>query len=125
MTKQKLPIGTVLYTKDGRQVGNSIIVDHINDSGCDYLLRTDYGNETKCSAAVIPVLFYIGEVDKTHKHHPKQIEGLLTIIDRELFSDALKRVNDAVSVLDLPKAAKSIDEASAILEKAKLKLFEA
>lgn len=118
----KLPIGTVLLTKDGRQIGNAIIVAHIEELGCQYAIRSDYGNIAKCTAASIPHLFHIGPVDKTHKHYPKDMS--LTVIDAERFSDALTRIAESVAVMDLPKAAKSIDEAAAILEQAKVKLFE-
>lgn len=121
---KKHPIGTILYTKDGRQISNAIIIEHISDSGCDYLIRTDYGNVVKSSAAALSSLFYVGHVDKSHKHYPKEAELPLSFIDRERFTDALMRISDAVSVLDLPQAAKGIDEATAILEKAKVKLFE-
>ena len=53
----KLDIGTILYTKDGRKTGNAIIGE-IYDDGL-YSIRTDYGNDCKLDIQEIRKLFYI------------------------------------------------------------------
>ncbi len=53
----KYPINTILYTKDGRQVGNSIIFDY--DDNLNYIIKTDYGNTLIMSEADIEASFYI------------------------------------------------------------------
>lgn len=69
----KYDINTVLYTKDGRRLGNALIVGY--DVYAQYLskpiyiIKTDYGNELKMTAEQIESSFYVGSVcSASHKH---------------------------------------------------------
>lgn len=69
----KYDINTVLYTKDGRRLGNALIVGYdVYDqySRPTYIIKTDYGNELKMTAAAIESNFYVGSVcSASHKHY--------------------------------------------------------
>lgn len=58
----KLDIDTVLHTKDGRRIGNAII---IGKEGEYNIVKTDYGNECKLTDNEIHELFYIAFSDFT------------------------------------------------------------
>lgn len=68
-------INTILKTKDGRRVGNGII---IRELGGFYTVKTDYGNEMRLNEDEINELFYIDDSPRIdgyeiepHKHAVK------------------------------------------------------
>ncbi len=70
-----LEINTILHTRDGRKIGNAIIVS-ITDK--TYHIVTDYGNKCSCNLKEIKELFYIQKKTddeylnycrSTHKHY--------------------------------------------------------
>lgn len=69
-----MKINTVLYTRNGRVIGNAIVVGHEKPrAGISYYkVKTDYGNETVLSAGEIDSMFsvhgYYAKVDPSHKH---------------------------------------------------------
>ncbi len=74
-----LEVNTVLYTKDGRRMGNAIIVRVETSMRKDYGLKTiyhiktDYGNDAKMTEGEIQNEFHISEYDlvnmgSPHKH---------------------------------------------------------
>lgn len=79
----KYKIDTILYTKDGRQIGNAIIAGKNNLTG-DYIIRTDYGNFLQCSPNEIDEIFYTkqdeGEykfADESHKYHSSKYKVII------------------------------------------------
>ena len=72
----KYDINTTLYTKDGRRLGNALIVRYIVRYAQDpysktetYVIKTDYGNELRMTAEQIEGSFYVGSVcSASHKH---------------------------------------------------------
>lgn len=62
---------TVLHTKDGRKIGNAIIIDN---EGRFNLVKTDYGSETKLTDEEIEELFYIGFEDLSEEDKLLMIE---------------------------------------------------
>lgn len=59
-------INTILLTKDGRIIGNAIVVG-IRDGRV--LIKTDYGNYTIFPIKELETYFYIdGIAEKDHKH---------------------------------------------------------
>ena len=68
----KYDINTALYTKDGRRLGNALIVGYGRDPDGEpaYTVKTDYGNELKMTAEQIESTFYLGSVcSASHKHY--------------------------------------------------------
>tara|TARA_B110000977_G_C10911703_1_gene429536 strand:+ start:511 stop:900 length:390 start_codon:yes stop_codon:yes gene_type:complete len=55
-------VNTVLHTKDGRKIGNAIIVGKDDKYN---IIKTDYGNECKFTNGEIEECFYIGYSDLT------------------------------------------------------------
>jgi hypothetical protein len=57
----KLDINHILYTKDGREIGNAIVI-HNEGYGADgeivYIIKTDYGNECTLNESELCKLFY-------------------------------------------------------------------
>jgi hypothetical protein len=75
-------INTLLYTKDGRIIGNAIVTEKLPDS--KWKIKTDYGNEVILMEIEISPIFYIGhehidpyssqyaeENIENHKHYTK------------------------------------------------------
>lgn len=62
-----VPVNTILFTKDGRNIGNAIVVD-ISDGLVT--VKTDYGNEArKLNLSEVHTLFNVGPVaEPDHKH---------------------------------------------------------
>jgi hypothetical protein len=70
----KLSINMVLFTKDGRKAGNGIIINtYTAHKGVDiiYIVKTDYGNESRLTASEIQEFYRLGRIDTTHKHAVK------------------------------------------------------
>lgn len=68
----KYDINTALYTKDGRRLGNALIVRYAQDpySKPTYVIKTDYGNELSMTAEQLESTFYVGSIcGATHKHY--------------------------------------------------------
>lgn len=64
----EIKINTVLATKDGRLVGNGIVVEK-HPKKDRWMVKTDYGNMAPFSGKEIRELFFIGPVAKPdHKH---------------------------------------------------------
>ena len=59
---KNLKVNTVLYTKDGRKIGNAIVI-YNDDSG--FTVKTDYGNIVHFHEAEIDELFYTSLEDIT------------------------------------------------------------
>jgi uncharacterized protein YcsI (UPF0317 family) len=55
MKTKKYPVNTVLHTKDGRQIGNAIVINHITDFN---IIKTDYGHTCKFTDDEIESFFY-------------------------------------------------------------------
>lgn len=67
-----IKINTVLYTKDGRKIGNAIVNGNTHKG---YMIITDHGNTAgPLIAEEIEELFYIGAVDDTHKNAARKID---------------------------------------------------
>jgi hypothetical protein len=49
------PVNTVLYTKDGRHIGNAIVIGHTGKSN---IIKTDYGNKATLSDDEIKEIFH-------------------------------------------------------------------
>lgn len=61
--------GRVLFTKDGRKIGNAIAKksQSVDDM---YIVTTDYGNKARLTTAEIHEWFYIGDkAEPDHKHY--------------------------------------------------------
>lgn len=67
--KQTFEINTILHTKDGRQIGNAII---IGKDGEYNIIKTDYGNECRLTDGELEEAFYIAYTDFT----PRDLELL-------------------------------------------------
>lgn len=69
--KHALPINTRLMTRDGRNIGNALVIGHTTrDRLFCHIVKTDYGNETTLTLIEIKDWFYLGTIaDKTHKHY--------------------------------------------------------
>lgn len=69
----KYEINDILYTKDGRLVGNLTIVDKVmTERGIEYIAISDYGNKiTVPSWLNLGELVYYkaGKADATHKYY--------------------------------------------------------
>ena len=73
----ELEIKTILHTKDGRKIGNAVI---IGKDGYRWTVKTDYGNTLKMTSQEIHSFFHIAFLDspdpkavmemmqKDHKH---------------------------------------------------------
>jgi len=54
-----------LFTKDGRRVGNGIIIGGEPSAYCDdylYVIETDYGNTMKLNLKELEELYYLGHI---------------------------------------------------------------
>lgn len=60
----KLTKGSILYTKDGRKIGNGIITDVLDMPilGTMYRIKTDFGNIKTYFENEIDELFYISKL---------------------------------------------------------------
>lgn len=69
-----LKVNTLLYTKDGKKVGNAIIVEATKlENSAYYTVMTDYGKPLLFNAGEIHNLFLVGEVaNEDHKHFTQQ-----------------------------------------------------
>jgi len=55
--------GTLLHTKDGRKIGNAIIVEQASrESGPVFRIETDFGNKAVLTFDEIESVFFIGRV---------------------------------------------------------------
>lgn len=61
-----LDINTILHTKDGRKIGNAIVIGR---EQYHWILKTDYGNELKMTSEEIEECFYIAYSDFTEETH--------------------------------------------------------
>lgn len=90
----KLELNTILQTKDGRKIGNAIVIGW-TESKFFYTLKTDYGNVKSFSLKEIEKLFhapmlpegeemldYHNEVIKSHKHYVKE-----PVINTEFYTE--------------------------------------
>ncbi len=54
------PINTILHTKDGRVIGNAIVIGHTNnDFNIFNIIKTDYGHECNFTDKEINECFYL------------------------------------------------------------------
>lgn len=62
---QKLQVGQHLYTRDGREIGNAIVVDiHDSPTGLLVDIETDFGNPgRKLNPAEVNSLFHVANAD--------------------------------------------------------------
>lgn len=74
LEKPKHPINTILHTKDGRKIGNAIV---ISNEGIYNNVKTDYGNEVRLTDREIDELFYVAysEFSEEEKYHLLQALG--------------------------------------------------
>lgn len=56
-----MEVNTILHTKDGREIGNAIV---IKNEGNFNIVKTDYGNEVKLTDREIEKLFYVAHLDE-------------------------------------------------------------
>jgi hypothetical protein len=63
-----LNINTILYTKDGRKIGNSIVTGR---KGFFWFVTTDYGNTVRLTSEEIDEMFFIAFSDVS-----KEIDGV-------------------------------------------------
>ena len=66
-----LRVNKVLYTKDGRIMGNAFIIDK---TGSIYTIKTDYGNILALNEKQINELFYLYKSEEILKSQVKYIE---------------------------------------------------
>jgi hypothetical protein len=79
-SKNKYPVNTILRTKDGRLMGNAIVVGHERvpfSIGFRNVIKTDYGNEARLTDGEIEELFNEPEIDDSnqfelHKFHSEK-----------------------------------------------------
>lgn len=69
----KIVIGTSLLTKDGRIIGNGVV---INIHSLRYDIETDYGHKLMMTIEELKRLFYIGKVNRKHKAFIKRKEDI-------------------------------------------------
>jgi len=62
------PIGLILYTKDGRNIGNAIIIYYKDNI---YTLKTDFGNIVHFSYQEIIDWFYLSKDGFEHRVRPE------------------------------------------------------
>lgn len=69
-----LKINTILHTKDGRQIGNAIVIGHHERFN---IIKTDYGNELKLTTEEINEQFYIAytNMSASDKKYMREIRG--------------------------------------------------
>lgn len=60
VTNRLFEVNTVLHTKDGRRIGNAIIIGKDDKYN---IIKTDYGNECKFTDEEIKECFYIANAD--------------------------------------------------------------
>ena len=77
---KEINIGTVLYTKKSKEIGNAIVTDIIGDV---YIITTDYGNKAKFLYQELLSLFEIGKTNIKNKY----ITALFNNIEREYGND--------------------------------------
>lgn len=64
VTNSLFEVNTVLHTKDGRKIGNAIIIGKDDKYN---IIKTDYGNECKFTDEEIKECFYIAYADLTEE----------------------------------------------------------
>lgn len=66
-----LRVNQVLYTRDGRIIGNAIIIEKFTNNG--WTIKTDYGNEVILGEKEIKKLFFVEDEkpNNTHKYAVK------------------------------------------------------
>jgi hypothetical protein len=64
VTNRLFDVNTVLHTKDGRKIGNAIIIGKDDKYN---IIKTDYGNECKFTDEEIKECFYIAYSDLTEE----------------------------------------------------------
>ena len=74
----KYKVNTILYTKNGRGIGNAIVTGHEGDYN---VIKTDYGNTTKLTDNELGSMFWtdtetvmpemLDEFRKSHKNYTK------------------------------------------------------
>lgn len=79
-----ITIGTRLCTRDGRKIGNGIIIEVLNfpighTSYTAYLIKTDFGNLVTMDMYQIYNQFYIADDVVSPK---KQLSDQLTLLDK-------------------------------------------
>ena len=73
VTNRLFDVNTVLHTKDGRKIGNAIIVGKDDKYN---IIKTDYGNECKFTDGEIEECFYIGYSDLTDEEKQYMRESI-------------------------------------------------
>lgn len=72
ISKMQITLNTILYTKDGRKIGNALVYGStITVQGKMYWIVTDDGINFLKSPGQLENLFYMKDAklaDKTHKH---------------------------------------------------------
>lgn len=74
----KLKVNSILYTKDGRKIGNALIIatrnsEHIKEKIYDAI--TDYGNTLSLTKREVKEYYHkdVGKASKDHKHYVKKM----------------------------------------------------
>lgn len=73
-------INTILHTKDGRKIGNAIV---IGIEGVYFKLKTDYGNNVLFTKEEITELFYIAFSDFKKETHGYSFEEMQELCSSE------------------------------------------
>ncbi len=76
----EIKINTILYTKDGRKIGNAIVrkVSKMPGDITIYDIKTDYGHSILFTKEEIEGFFHIGNLRQAngcHKHYVKGFEN--------------------------------------------------
>ena len=68
---KEITLRTILYTKDGRRIGNGLVsgIKSLGDN-LSFVVTTDYGKITTLNESEVRGLFYIGEIaSPDHKNY--------------------------------------------------------
>jgi hypothetical protein len=73
-----IKVGTVLHTKDGRVVGNAVVIETTTSLFCEtiYTIKTDFGNIINLTLFDIWDMFYVGEYQDVVEQLQEQIRLL-------------------------------------------------
>ena len=75
-----LDINTILHTRDGRKIGNAIIIGR---EGYFWKVKTDYGNEITLTSEDIDDFFYIAWIDCNKKNDGYTCEEMQEMISSD------------------------------------------
>lgn len=91
-----LPVGQILYTKDGRRIGNAIVTgSYPHDKlGTVYFARTDFGNKVVLTEKEIHDEFYVTGLDEYQPVTDNPVTRLHEQLDKLVELEAIEGDND-------------------------------